>query len=104
MKTKIRIIVRPWNPRNIPFHIPADSVRMVLEQAYPSFKKILYAGWVRRKVNGKTALCYLVATADTTKEARNLFKTSEAYGENVWDLGSGATMKAIGPTPGTHFH
>jgi len=86
MKKRIRVVVRPWVPRNIPYAIPTDSVRRVLAEAFPKLKKVLYVGWVKRRENGKVTLYYLAATADTTLEARNILKTSKAYGENVWNL------------------
>jgi hypothetical protein len=87
MKKHIRVIVRPWVPRNIPYTIPAENVRQVLSFAYPKLKKVLYIGWARRRVNGKRVLCYLAATADTTLSARRILKLSESYGEEVWNLG-----------------
>lgn len=95
MKTKTRIIVRPWTPRIVPYTIPAESVRQTLALAYPKFKKVLYIGWVKRRINGKPRLFYLAATADTTRKAREMFKKSEAFGENVWDLAKPEVMEAV---------
>ncbi len=86
MKKKVRIIVRPWIPRRIPYLISANLVKKKIEFAYPKLKKVLYVGWVRRKVNGRSSLLYLAATADTTKDARFLLKKGELYGENIWNL------------------
>lgn len=87
MKKKIRVIVRPWTPRNIPYTIPAENAKKILEDAYPKIKKVLYIGWTKRMVNGKRMLKYLAATADSTIDARKIFKYSEEFGENIWNLG-----------------
>lgn len=87
MKKKVRVIVRPWIPRNIPFTIPAEQAKQVLEGAYPKLKKVVYIGWAKRYVNGRRVLRYVAATADTTIDARKVFKYSEDYGENIWNLG-----------------
>ncbi len=83
----IRVIVRPWVPRKIPFQIPVASVMQILDKVRPKLKRILYAGWVKRKVNGKQILCYLAATADTLNEAKKKFKSGENFGDEVWNLG-----------------
>lgn len=86
-KLQVRIIVRPWIPRNLPYSIPSDSVEQILQNVYPSLKKVLYVGWVKRRVDNKMKLFYLAATGDTTRQARENFKKSEAFGENIWELG-----------------
>lgn len=86
MRPKTRIIIRPWTPRIIPYYISVDSVKQSLLVAYPKLKKVLYVGWAKRKVNGKAKFFYLAATGDTTRQAREVLKKSDAFGENVWDL------------------
>jgi len=83
---KIRIIVRPWTPRFIPFEIPSDAVNIIMRDAYPQLKKIVYVGWIRRVQGDKNVLLYLAATGDTAKEARHAFKHSTEFGLNVWNL------------------
>lgn len=85
-KRKIRVIIRPWTPRNIPHQIPVEKVKEVLETAYPKLGKILYVGWAKRKVEGKRKLFYLATTGDTPSEAREKLKKSENYGEDIWNL------------------
>lgn len=87
MGRQVRIIVRPWVPRRIPYSIPAKAVEEKLTLAYPKLKRVLYIGWIRKKVNGKSGLFYLAATADTTKDARRVLKKSESFGEDIWNLG-----------------
>ncbi len=80
----MRIIVRPWIPRKLPYQIPMTRVKEVLQVAYPKLKKVVYVGWSRRMSNGKRILIYLAATGDTGLEARKAFKTSEQFGEDIW--------------------
>lgn len=85
-KRKVRVIIRPWTPRNIPHQIPVEKVKEVLEAAYPKLGKILYVGWAKRVIEGKRTLFYLAATADTPSQARERLKKSENYGKDIWNL------------------
>lgn len=87
-KPKIRVIVRPWTPRIIPYAIPTAAVRDILKEAYPQLKKVLYVGWIKRKENNKSVLYYLAATGETAGEARKNFKKSVNYGIDIWKLGN----------------
>lgn len=83
---KPRVIVRPWIPRKkIPF-ISQDIIEQTMKTNFTKLRPVLYVGWCMRKINGKRVLLYLMATGETSKEARTHFKKSEAYGENIWDL------------------
>jgi len=73
-KKKFRIIVRPWIPRKIPYQILTTNVKMILEEAYPKLKKVVYVGWARRLYDGKKQIIYLAATGDSGIEARKVFK------------------------------
>lgn len=84
IKRKIRVIVRPWTPRKIPQQIPAKRVDELIEKIYPKIKKLLYVGWVRRKIDGKRTLLFLAATGNTPSEARQAFKKSELWEEDIW--------------------
>lgn len=83
-KPKIRVIVRPWTPRKIPYSISFQRVNEVIKEARPKLKSHLYVGWSRRNVAGKKVLFYLVATGNTSSEVRKAFKISENFGENIW--------------------
>ncbi len=83
-KKKYRVIVKPVTPRNVPQTIPAEKLIKILDEALPHLQKVIYAGWIRRNVNKKKRLQFLAATGNTSKEARENFKKSEAFGENVW--------------------
>jgi hypothetical protein len=71
-------------PRKVPCAIPVEKVNEAVRHAKPKIKAVLYVGWARRKVNGKKALRYLAATGNTAGEARNNFKHSQEFGENIW--------------------
>lgn len=83
-KQKIRVLVRPWAPRKIPYAISFQRVNTVIQEAHPHIQAILYVGWSRRVVDGKRVLQYLVATGNTSQEAKKVFKTSERFGEDIW--------------------
>jgi hypothetical protein len=83
-KPKIRVIVRPWTPRKIPYLISFLKVNEIIQEARPNIKSIIYVGWARRKIGDKRKLQYLVATGDTASETRNRFKYSNQFGENIW--------------------
>jgi hypothetical protein len=83
-KRNIRVVVRPWTPRRVPYTISVDALEQVLIVAYPKLKEVLYVGWTKRRVAGKLTLMYIAATGDTTQEARQAFKKSEDYNESVW--------------------
>lgn len=81
---KPRIIVRPWIPNKLPPEITADLLKETIEKIKPKIKSVLYAGWKRKRVNGKRVTQFVLSTGDTAKEARNNFKKSENFGEDVW--------------------
>lgn len=85
-KKNIRVVVRPWTPRKIPYRITTAQAEFILDTAYPNLKKVVYVGWTRRDVNGKKQLLYLASTADTLREARRVFKTGTDFGINLWKL------------------
>ncbi len=85
---KVRIIVRPWQPRTVPRPLQSKDVESILHTARPKLKKVLYIGWARRRINGVSQLHYLAATGDTTSEARRTFKSSQDFGETIWKLNS----------------
>jgi len=53
-RKKFRVIIRPWVPRKIPYDIPMNQVKEILKVAYPKLKKVVYVGWARRVVEGKS--------------------------------------------------
>jgi hypothetical protein len=83
-KAKLRVIVRPWTPRKIPYAISIEHVNRIMQEAKPKIKAVIYVGWARRKMNEKRMLLYLAATGNTASEARKAFKTSENFGEDIW--------------------
>ncbi|MBA3724287.1 MAG: hypothetical protein H0W89_05370 [Candidatus Levybacteria bacterium] len=84
LNRKIRIIVRPWVPRKLPYQIPMARVKEVLQEAYPQLKTVVYVGWARRTMDNRKLLIYLAATGETGLEARKAFKKSEKFGEDIW--------------------
>lgn len=68
--------------------IPLAVVANTIKSNKDKLQQAIYAGWTRRIVDGKRTIVYLLATGGTTREARNNFKKSEAFGENIWRLSS----------------
>ena len=85
-KQRFRVIVRPWVPKKIPHTIPSEHVTALIEQIRPILKPLVYAGWCKRKENGKRILRYLLATGYTMSEALTAFKVSARYGVDVWKV------------------
>ena len=83
-KKRFRVIMRPWIPRRLPYDVSITKVQEVLRDIYLKLKKVVYVGWARRVIDGKRQIIYLVATGETGSEARKVFKTSEAFGEDIW--------------------
>lgn len=83
---KIRVIVRPWIPRKKMPLIPQEHIELTMKNILTKIKPVLYVGWSMRKIRGQRMLVYLMATGDSSKEARMNFKKSEDFGENIWDL------------------
>lgn len=83
-RPKIRVIVRPWVPRKIPYAISIEEVEQVIREAQKNIKAVIYVGWARRVIDGKKIILYVIATGNTASEARNNFKKSNKIGEEVW--------------------
>lgn len=83
---KLRVIVRPWIPQKVPIEITKNDLQEFIQENVGKFKSVIYMGWIRRKVQGKRVMKFILATADKASEARNKFKKSEEFGEDVWDL------------------
>ncbi|HVZ58949.1 MAG TPA: hypothetical protein VG935_04330 [Patescibacteria group bacterium] len=81
---QVRVIVRPWVPRQIPYQVPKRNLEALLKETYPQLEKIVYVGWSKRKENGKRVLYFLLATGQTPSQARERFKTNTDYGNKTW--------------------
>lgn len=83
---KIRVIVRPWIPKGKIPHIPQETIQETMNTYFEKLKPVIYVGWSMRKYHGKRLLLYLMATGNTSKEARSNFKKNEDFGQTIWDL------------------
>jgi len=81
---KIRVIVKPFIPRRNTYPILINDLKNLIEKERHKFKKYLYIGWQKRVIDGKKQLRYFIATGETLKEARNNFKKSDRFNENIW--------------------
>lgn len=89
---KLRVIVRPWQPKNLPFKLTQSQLKEFIEAHAEEFAAVLYLGWVRRSVNGTTTVRFIVATAENRSDAKQRFKESNRFGEEVWDLTPASTQ------------
>lgn len=85
-RRKLRVIVRPWQPRNAPYSISQRQLKTFIQTHYQLFDEILYLGWVRRKENEKRVVKFIVATGPTRIEAKKRFKESTKFGTEVWEI------------------
>lgn len=86
-KKRFRVVIRPWSPRRQPYIVTEADIEACISFAYPKLREVLYIGWAKRTIQGKRATLYLAATGATSAEARKIFKSSDAYGEDVWLIG-----------------
>ncbi len=89
---KPRLVVRPLIPKKLPPEITATLLEDVLQTAKPLLKTAIYVGWTKTKVEGKRVTQLIVATGDTTKEAKQRFKKSQKFGEEVWIVENNAQL------------
>jgi len=85
-RKKLRVIVRPWQPRNLPFPVSQQKLKAFIQTHVHLFDEILYLGWVRRKENGKRVVKFIVATGPNRLIAKKRFKESEKFGTEVWKI------------------
>lgn len=84
LQKKFRVIIRPWEPRKIPYEISQEIIDAFMNSAYQKIGKVLYLGWCKRISEKKKKIIFLGATGNTSQEARKAFKKSEQFGEDVW--------------------
>jgi hypothetical protein len=85
-RKKLRVIARPWQPRNIPYPVSQRQLKAFVQTHVQHFDEILYLGWVRRKEQGKRVIKFIVATGPTRLIAKKRFKESTAFGTEVWEV------------------
>lgn len=85
-RNKLSIIVRPWQPRNLPYTVTQTQLKAFVQTHADSFDEVVYLGWVRRVEDGKKVVKFVVATGPTRLVAKQRFKESTAYGSEVWEV------------------
>lgn len=83
---KLRVIVRPWQPRNLPYLVTKNQLKAFVQTHVQHFDQVLYLGWVRRKEQGKRVVKFIVATGPTRLAAKQRFKDSTRFGSEVWEV------------------
>lgn len=85
-RKKLRVIVRPWQPTNLPFPVSQQQLKAFIQTHAHLFDEILYLGWVRRKENEKRIIKFIVATGPSRLIAKKRFKESIEFGSAVWEI------------------
>lgn len=85
-RKKLRVIVRPWQPRNVPYPISQTRLKAFIQTHVYYFDEVLYLGWVRRLEEGKRVAKFIVATGPTRLIAKQRFKESTQFGSEVWEI------------------
>jgi len=83
---KLRVIVRPWQPRNLPYQISQNQLKTFVQTHASVFDEIVYLGWVRRIENGKRVAKFMVATGPTRIVAKQRFKVGTIEEGGLWEL------------------
>lgn len=85
-RKKLRVIVRPWQPRNLPYPVSQRQLKTFIQTHVHLFDEILYLGWIRRMEDGKRVVKFIVATVETRLIAKKRFKESFEFGTEVWEI------------------
>lgn len=85
-RKKLRVIVRPWQPRNVPYAVSQQKLKAFVQTHVQQFEEIVYLGWVRRTENSKRVAKFIVATGPTRQIAKQRFKESTTFGTEVWEI------------------
>lgn len=90
-KSGPQIIIRSLEPRRKPSVITTKKIKDFLKTNLSNFSEVVYLGWCRREYQDrdrkiKKGLRFVAATAASRREARQVFKKSGSWGENIWDL------------------
>ncbi len=85
-RKKLRVIVRPWQPRNLPYPVSQTQLKAFIQTHVSLFDEIVYLGWVRRLENGKRVVKFLVATGPTRLIAKQRFKEGALGEGELWEI------------------
>ena len=85
-RKKLRVIVRPWQPRNLPYPVSQTRLKAFIQTHVTSFDEIVYLGWVRRLEEGKRVVKFLVATGPTRLIAKQRFKEGNITDGQLWEI------------------
>ena len=85
-RKKLRVIVRPWQPRNLPYPVSQTQLKAFIQTHVSLFDEIVYLGWVRRLEDGKRVVKFLVATGPTRLIAKQRFKEGSVTDAQLWEI------------------
>jgi hypothetical protein len=85
-RKKLRVIVRPWQPRNLPYPVSQTRLKFFIQTHVTSFDEIVYLGWVRRLEEGKRVVKFLVATGPSRLVAKQRFKEGNITDGQLWEI------------------
>lgn len=85
-RKKLRVIVRPWQPRNLPYPVSQMQLKAFIQTHVALFDEIVYLGWVRRLDGGRRVVKFLVATGPTRLVAKHRFKEGKVVSGQLWEI------------------
>ncbi len=85
-RKKLRVIVRPWQPRNVPYAINQSLLKMFIQTHVSFFDEVIYLGWVRRLEKSKRVVKFMVATGPTRLIAKKRFKEDSPKVGELWEI------------------
>jgi hypothetical protein len=97
-RKKLRVIVRPWQPKNLPYAVTQTHLKTFIQTHVAVFDEILYLGWARRVVDGKRVIKFFVATGPTRLVAKQRFKEGAPAEGELWEINS-STLSALQALP-----
>ena len=94
-RKKLRIIVRPWQPRNVPHTISQTQLKAFVQIHTTLFDEVVYLGWARRVENEKRVIKFLVSTGATRLDAKRKFKEGEVNNTDLWEIIPGVSTQHV---------
>lgn len=86
-KRRIRVFVRRWTPRVLPYPVTEEEIRRFVRRHHEQFNAFVYAGWARRKnVQQVQRIGFFIATGSSRKEAKKKFRESNEFGKDIWEV------------------
>jgi hypothetical protein len=94
-RKKLRVIVRPWQPRNVPYTISQTQLKAFVQIHSNEFAEVVYLGWARRVEEEKRVIKFLISTGSTRLDAKRKFKEGQVNNIDLWEVLPGASTPLV---------